>query len=313
MPDPTHRLPISTRRAFVLAFDLAVRRDPVHSLLVPVLMRAPWAIALALLPPLDSVDDVSPVLAIGSLALVGDFITLLVIGPMLRFRARSVFNRPASARPAPVGECYSRGLRKIPWLITTEVVRNGMLGLAAYCTFLPTAYLRLSPQTFFQDLSHNFLQLAVALSLLVPTLFLGFRLAVATESVVLDEPDLAGAFQRSFRMMRGHFERWFELVAASGAMVLALAMSIAVLGVLVPTMSDTTQVSLFWLMVIGATPIIQYAWTFFYLRLVEIDQPVIEVGPLYAKAETGPPPPIPSEPLASLPEKREGAPNGYSR
>jgi len=311
MADRTHHPPISTRRAFALAFDLAVRRDPLHSLLIPVLMRAPWAIALALLPPLDSVDDVSPVLAIASLALVGDFITLLVIGAMLRFRARSVFNRPASLRPAPAGECYARGLRRIPWLFTTEVVRNAVLGLAAYCTFLPTAYLRLSPETFFQDLSHNFLQLAVALSLLVPTLFLGFRLGVATESVVLDEHDLAGAFQRSFRMMRTHFERWFELVAASGALVLALAMTIALLGVLVPSMNDATQVSLFWLLVIAATPIIQYAWTFFYLRLVEIDQPMIEVGPLYAKAEA--PPHLPSEPIASLPEKHEGGPNGFSR
>jgi|KBSSwiStaDraftv2_1062776.scaffolds.fasta_scaffold291412_2 hypothetical protein len=314
MSDRAHRSPpISTRRAFALAFDLAVRRDPLHSLLIPVLMRAPWAIALALLPPLDTVDDVSPVIAIASLALIGDFITLLAIGAMLRFRARSVFNRPASVRPAPSGECYSRGLRRIPWLLTTEVVRNGVLGIAAYCTFLPTAYLRLSPETFFQDLSHNFLQLAVALSLLVPTLFLGFRLGVATESVVLDEHDLAGAFQRSFRMMRGHFERWFELVAASGALVLALAMAIAVIGVLVPSMGDSTQVSLFWLMVIAATPIIQYAWTFFYLRLVEIDFPAYEVGPLYAAKGEGPAPTVPpSEPVASLPEKREGAPNGAS-
>jgi hypothetical protein len=157
---------------------------------------------------------------------VGDFITLLVIGAMLRFRARSVFNR----RPRCAG---ARGRVLCAWPAPHPVAvhhRGGaqcVLGLAAYCTFLPTAYLRLSPETFFQDLSHNFLQLAVALSLLVPTLFLGFRLGVATESVVLDEHDLAGAFQRSFRMMRTHFERWFELVAASGALVLALAMTIA--------------------------------------------------------------------------------------
>ena len=50
-------------------------------------------------------------------------------------------------------------------------------------------------------------------------------------------------------------------------------------------MSDSTQVALFWLMVIAATPVVQYAWTFFYLRLVEIDEPFLEVGPLYAKAE----------------------------
>jgi hypothetical protein len=271
-------------------------------------MRAPWAIALALLPPLDSVDNLSPVIAIGSLALLGDFFTLLVIGAMLRFRARSVFNRPERARPAPAGECYARGFRRIPWLFATEVVRNVVLGIAAYCTFLPTAYLRLSPEDFFQDLSHNFLQLAVALSLLVPTLFIGFRLGVATEAVALDEHDLAGAFQRSFQMMRGHFERWFELVAASGALILALAMTIALLGVLVPAMNDATQVSLFWLMVIAATPIIQYAWTFFYLRLVEIESPMIEVGPLYAKA--GSSPHGAGEPVATSGERRHDGPNG---
>ena len=224
MPDRSQPQPISTRHAFALAFDLAGRRDPLHSLVIPVLMRAPWALALAFLPPLDSVDDPSPVLALGSLALVGDFVTSLVIAAMLRLRARSVFNTSSPVRPIKAADCYAQGLRRIPWLFTTEVLRNVVLGIAAYCSFLPTAFLRLSPEAFFQDLSHNFLQIAVAVSLLVPTLFLGFRLGVATESVVLDERHLAGAFQRSFRMMRGHFERWFELVAASGALVLALAM-----------------------------------------------------------------------------------------
>ncbi len=313
MTDRPHRLPISTRRAFALAFDLAARRDPFHSLILPVLMRAPWAIALALLPPLDSVDDLSPVIAIASLALVADFVTLLVIGAMLRFRARSVFNLPAGLKPAPAGECYARGLRRIPWLFATEVVRNGVLGLAAYCSFLPAAYLRLSPQTFFQDLSHNFLQLAVAASLLVPTLFVGFRLGVATESVVLDEHDLAGAFQSSFRLMRGRFERWFELVAASGALVLALAMSIASLGVLAPSISDATQVALFWLLVIAATPIIQYAWTFFYLRLVETDPPAIEVGPLYAQAGAAPAAQAAEAEPVTLSARAHQGPNGAGR
>jgi hypothetical protein len=311
MPDRHHRLPISTRHAFALAFDLAARRDPVHSLIVPMLLRAPWAIALALLPPLDSVDDLSPLVAIASLAILGDFITLLVIGAMMRFRARSVFNLPPRVLPAPIAECYTRGFRRIPWLFATETVRNMVLGIAAYCTFLPTAYLRLSPANFFQDLSHNFLQLAVALSLLVPTLFLGFRLGVATESVVLDERDLAGAFQQSFRMMRGRFERWFELVAASGALVLALAMTVALLGVLVPAIGDARQVAIFWVLVLAATPIIQYAWTFFYLRLVEVEEPLIEVGPLYAAGEGAPPRPGP-EPLAAARGKHEGGPNGAS-
>src|SRR5213594_3951083 len=102
MRDHSHRQPISTRHAFALAFELAARRDPFHSLVVPVLLRAPWALSLALLPPLSSVDEPASVLALGSLALVGDFITSLAIGAMLRFRARSVFNTPTSIRPAPI-------------------------------------------------------------------------------------------------------------------------------------------------------------------------------------------------------------------
>jgi hypothetical protein len=312
MSERIHRQPISTRRAFALAFDLAARRDPVHSLIVPLLLRAPWAVALALLPPLDTVDDLSPLLAIAAFAILGDFLTQLLIGAMLRFRARSVFNLPPRVGPAPVWECYARGFRRIPWLFVTESVRNMVLGIAAYCTFLPTAYLRLSPTTFFQDLSHNFLQLAVALSLLVPTLFLGFRLGVATESVVLDERDLAGAFQRSFRMMRARFERWFELVAASAALVLTLAMAVALLGVLAPAVSDAAQVAIFWLMVLAVTPIIQYAWTFFYLRLVEVDEPLLEVGPLYASSGAPAPPP-PEEPVAASSERHAQGPNGASR
>ena len=283
MPNHAHRLPISTRYAFLQAFDLAVRRDPLHSLVVPILLRAPWVLALALLPPVETLEDSSATLVLASFALIGDFITLLVIGAMLRVRARSVFNTPPGVRPISAAECYARGFRRIPWLLSTEVARNVLLGIAAYCTFLPTAFLRLSAANFFEDLSHNFLQIAVALSLLMPTLFLGFRLGVATESVVLDEHDMADAFQRSFRIMRGRFERWLELVTASGAIVLAVAMLVSLIVVMVPTLPDSARVAIFGLLVIAITPVIQYAWTFFYLRLVEIDEPILEVGPTYAQ------------------------------
>lgn len=301
MPNRHERPPISIRRVFAQAFDLAVRRDPLHSLIVPVLLRAPWALTLALLPPFETLEDPAPLLALGSVALVGDFATMLVIGAMLRVRARSVFNTPASVRPEPAQECYARGFARIPWLLVTEVVRNTVLGIAAYCSFLPAAYLRLSPATFFEDLSHNFLQIAVAASLLVPTLFVGFRLALATESVVLDERDTAGAFLRSFRLMRGRFERWFEMVAASGGLVIGLGMLVTLLGALAPWLSDAGRVTVFWLLVIAATPVIQYAWTFFYLRLAEIEAPLLEVGPTYA-ARVEPHPP--EEPRAESEESR---------
>ena len=281
MPD-SRRRPISTRHAFALAFDLAVRRDALQSLVVPILIRAPWTLTLALLPSLDTARDQPVAFLIASIALLGDFVTLVVVGAMLRFRARSVFNTPSSIPPAPAVDCYARGFARIPWLIVTEVVRNGLLAIAASCSILPAAFMRFDPATFFEDFSNNFLLLVVAGSLLIPTLFLGFRLAVATESVVLDERDMTSAFQRSFRMMQGRFERWFELISASAALVLGLAMISTLVGTSIPALGSTGQIVVFWLFVIAATPVIQYAWTFFYLRLVEIDEPLMEVGPFYA-------------------------------
>ena len=285
------RLPISTRHAFALAFDLAVRRDPLQSLLIPLLLRAPWILALVLLPPVEP-GEVSPsLLALTSAALLGDFITLLVLGAMLRLRARSVYNTPREKPPAPAGECYARGVRRIPWLIVTEVLRNLVLAVAASFIVLPTAFARFRPDTAVQDLSRNIALLAVAALFALPSLFVVYRLAVATEAVVLDEHDLGGAFQSSFRMMRGHLERWFELIIASGLVVLTPAVLLAALPLAIPALSGTASLMLFWLIVVGAWPIVQYAWTFFYLRLVEIREPVVAAGP--AEAPAAGPAPVP--------------------
>ena len=268
------RPPISTRHAFALALDLAVRRDPLHSLVIPLVLRAPWILALVLLPPVDS-GDVSPsVLGLTSVALLGDFITLLVVGAMLRLRARSVYNTPREAPPASVAECYAKGVRRIPWLLVTEGLRNLLLAFAASLIVLPTAFARFHPETAIEDLGRNLLLLAVAALFVLPSLFVVYRLAVATEAVVLDEHDLGGAVQSSFRMMRGHLERWFELILASGILVLAPALALAALQLAIPSLQGTASVMLFWLIVVGVWPIVQYAWTFFYLRLVEIRIPV---------------------------------------
>ena len=281
------RLPISTRHAFALALDLAVRRDPFHSLLVPLGLRAPWILALVLLPPVES-NEVSPsLLGLTSAALLGDFITLLVVGAMLRLRARSVYNTPRETHPAPAMECYARGLRRIPWLIVTEVLRNILLAVAASLIVLPTAFAHFHRETAVQDLTRNIALLGAAVLFALPSLFVVYRLAVATEAVVLDEHDLGGAFQSSFRMMRGHLERWVELILVSGVVILAPAALLAALSLALPALSTTVSVMLFWLIVVGAWPIIQYAWTFFYLRLVEIREPV--------------PPTDPSEPAAPMP------------
>ena len=181
------RLPISTRHAFALSFDLAVRRDPLHSLAIPLLLRAPWSLALVLLSPADPGPVPPRVLALTSCALIGDFVTLLVVGAMLRLRARSVFNTPAGARPAPAADCYARGLRRIPWLLTTEISRNLVLALAASLIALPAVFVRFAPETALRDVGRDLVLLATAFLLTLPALSVVFRLGVATEAVVLTE------------------------------------------------------------------------------------------------------------------------------
>jgi len=265
------RLPISTRHAFALAFELAVRRDPLHSLAIPLLLRAPWILALVLLPRADSGGVSAQVLGLTSLALIGDFVTLVLVGAMLRLRARSVFNTPPQMLPATAADCYARGMRRVPWLLVTEGVRNLVLAIAASLSVLPAAFVSFHRETALEDLSRNLVLLGVAFLLALPSLFVTYRLGVATEAVVLNEHDLAGAFQASFRMMRGHLERWIELVLASGVLVLAPALVLAVLSLPIPALAGTPGLLIFSLVVVGMGPVIQYAWTFFYLRLVEID------------------------------------------
>jgi hypothetical protein len=246
-------LPASTRHAFALAFDLAARRDAIHSLVVPLLLRAPWILALALLPAPEDTAHPGRVLLVRSAAMLGDFFMLVLVTAMLRFRARSVFNTPAAMHPAPVLECYARGLGRAPWLIVTEVVRNLALVFASFFLF-------------------------------VPAVFLGFRLAFATEAVVLHEPHLSGAFGRSWRLAHGRFERWFEMIVVSVFLVLAELFVVTVIAFFLGVREFFTWYALCQLAVAAVTPLIQYAWTFFYLRLVEAESPGVEARPAYAEA-----------------------------
>ena len=248
------RLPISTRHAFALAFDLAVRRDAWSSLVVPLILRAPWILALAVLPDPSRSERPGLAMLITAAALVGDFIMLVVIGAMLRFRAQSVYNAPLAAQPAAAGDCYAHGLRRVPWLIITEIVRN----LILFATFV----------------------------FVLPFIYLGFRLAFATEAVVLHEPNTEAAFRRSYRVTPGRFERWLEMIAVSVLLVLSAVFVPTVLSVVLRGPGFGVWLAIMRLLVTAITPIIQYAWTFFYLRLVEIDSPlpVLEPGPLYASA-----------------------------
>jgi hypothetical protein len=249
--DLRSRLPVSARHAFALAFDIAFRRDPVQSLAIPVLMRAPWILIPAMLDPLGSPNTPRSVYAIASMALIVDFFLLLLTCGMMRFRARSVFNTPPTSHPAPVLECYARSLTRLPWLFVTEMVRSLVLLFG----------------TFF---------------LVAPGVYFGFRLSCATEAVVLDEPHLSAAFQRSFRVTQSRFERWFEMVTLSGFIALTVIFVMTVLAVIFKGLGVTFWFAATQVMMVLVTAVIQYAWTFFYLRLTEVEQPGIEVGPMYA-------------------------------
>src|SRR2546427_13201053 len=124
MPPHHFRLPVSTRHAYALAFDLALRRDPVQSLVVPLLLQAPWILTLGMLPPLKEADEPWQVLMVWLAAQIGTFVVWLVLSAMLRFRARSVFNTPPEAHPASPVDCYARGLRRRPWVVVPQGIRN---------------------------------------------------------------------------------------------------------------------------------------------------------------------------------------------
>jgi hypothetical protein len=237
------RRPVSTRHAFALAFDLAFLRDPLHSIVVPFVLRAPWIIAVALLPyPKQGEARTAAIVLLWSVASVGEAVVSWAVDAMLRFRARSVYNTPHDTPPAPVLECYEKGFARLPWLYAAEFTRN----LCLLITF---------PM------------------LVIPGIWTSYRLAFATEAVVLDDHGLASAFRHSYGLSRGRFERWLEMVTGSVLLVLALWF-IAALVYAVPPKAPPLRWVLggFSLALFAVLPVFQYAWTFFYLRLTELEQ-----------------------------------------
>ena len=273
--------PVSTRRAIALAFDLA-RRDPFHSLVVPLLLRAPWILTLGLIAPGEDSESPRRLLLLGSVALLGDYLALTITSAMLRFRALSVWEVHRDAPPAPALECYARALRRVPWLIVTEFVRYAaaLFGL------------------FF---------------LIVPGVILGFRLAFAAEAVTLHEPHLSAAFERSYKLSVRRFERWAELSIASALPVIAVWFVIAGRTLLGSEPIPAWWFTAAWLLFAAWTPVVLYAWTFFYLRLVEAASPGVEVGPAYAVnlapgTAAAVPEPTTAEPLYEAQESIESRP-----
>ena len=253
---PHHRRqPISSRHAFALAFDLAVRRDALHSLVVPLLLQTPWFFALALLPPLEeSRERLTQITLVTAISLVGQSFSWLLISAMLRFRARSVFNTPEGRHAAPALDCYRQGLARVPALFVTEFLRN----------------LSFSVSSFF---------------LIFPVLYTSFKFSMATETVVLRDGSPFASFGRSFHLTEGRFERWLEMIVISVVIVLGICFFAPLLYLAAPGPGWQTYVKGALYVVFAILPIIQYAWTFFYLRLEEIDVPMIEVEPNYAAAE----------------------------
>lgn len=258
--DRALRRPISTRHAFALALDLTLLRDPLHSLIVPFLLRAPWLLAGALLSTPGPSGPTLKVVLVWSIATLGGSITSWAVDAMLRIRARSVYSTPHGTPPAPALECYERGLRRLPWLYVTEFVRN----VALFVAF---------PMFF------------------VPGLYLGYKLAFATEAVVLDDRNLVGAFRHSFHLSRDRFERWLEMVVGSVLLVLAVWF-VAALIYAIPHSPPSLEgvVAGFSLALIAMLPVFQYAWTFFYLRLIEMEEPRMQqTGPFHGSSTLGGP------------------------
>ena len=247
----TRRLPISARHAFALAIDLAARRDPLHSLVVPLVVRAPWILAPVLVPlawPAIRQDQTILVRA-GSELL--DFLAFVVLTAMLRFRARSVYKAGPAALPARVGECYRLGMRRVPMLYLTEALRNVVLTLS--------------------------------LPLVFPFIWIAFKLSLATESVVLRERNPIQASLRSFHLTESRFERWLEMIVMTVLLIVPFWFLMAVGYLTVPGGFDLWY-AVGKLVTAALVPVVQYAWTFFYLRLEEADEAGVEVGTLPGEA-----------------------------
>ena len=169
-----------------------MRRDWLHSLVVPLLLRLPWIVIPAALPFVFRGIAQSQVVLVQAVGALLDFVAMVVVTAMLRFRARSVFNAtPGREARVPWGRATARDSRALPALYVTEFARNVLFGLSFSMLF-------------------------------VPFLYLGFKLSLATEAVVLRGVNPVGAFTRSFRLTETRFERWLEMIAMSVFLIVPL-------------------------------------------------------------------------------------------
>jgi hypothetical protein len=178
---------------------------------------------------------------LSSLVLVGDFLVSLLVASMLRFRARSVYEAAPGGRPAGALACYARGARRLPWLFATELLRNLML-------------------------------FGASLFLLLPGIWVGFRFSLATEDVVLRGTGVLGAFRRSYRLTEARLEKWLEMIAFSVVMVLCVLFTCALGFLAFPSTTWETWATVALFLLALVMSVIQYAWTFFYLHLEQLEE-----------------------------------------
>jgi hypothetical protein len=98
---------------------------------------------------------------------------------------------------------------------------------------------------------------------------------MATEAAVLGETTAFGAFRKSFHLMAARLERWLEMIALSVVLVLLVLFTCVAGFFALPHTSWSTWATVALCVLPPVMSVIQYAWTFFYLRLDEIDVPLV--------------------------------------
>jgi hypothetical protein len=78
-----------------------------------------------------------------------------------------------------------------------------------------------------------------------------------------------------------------------------------ILGVIFPQPGVAAWFAATQVVLVLVTTIIQYAWTFFYLRLVEVESPGVEAGPFHAATGQAPRSGSPDEPTGEEPAEAE--------
>jgi hypothetical protein len=207
--------------------------DPVQSLLVPFLLFLPWTILDNVLPEMRWEDAQPAMVALWAASAVGGLLTTLIVSAMLRVRLAAAF----AGLEQRALDSYARALERTPALLLTEILRT--LAVSAATVFF-----------------------------IVPGVMLGYRLSVATEAVVLTEPHMAAAFQRSFSLTARRFSSWLTMLLVTlAAWILVLGPATALymlLGLAWPEIPTSLVLSPCLPLLLA---VVQNAWTLYFMEL----------------------------------------------